>query len=194
MYTIKLANDRTNLRAVKRFWYQVYCLEREVLLESADHGSGLLGDPLLHESNLFIAEDEEGICGTVMTTYSFRADLGEYVEFYQMTRFPTHPKTTSITKKLMVSRRYRGSRLGVQLACAAFDQALRDGITHNFIDCNRPLYKLFRGLGFREHCGWQDHPDFGEVCVMLLRLVEDQIFFERIRSPFARHAALEKCA
>jgi predicted GNAT family N-acyltransferase len=159
MYSISIADNRTDLEAVLRFWYEIYCVQREVLVEEADHASKMLDDPFLSTSNLFVAADENGICGTVLTTYSNQSDIKKYADFYEMSRVPEHPRTTSITRKLMVSQRYRGTRLGVQLACATFDRSSADGITHNFIDCNRRLYRFFRGLGFREHCGWKTHPD-----------------------------------
>lgn len=193
MYKIRLAESTRDSTDLRRFWYGVYCIERGVLLDKGDHQLKLLDDPFIAESNIFVAEDSNGICGTVMTTYSRQVDIGEYASFYEMQRLPEHPPTTSITRKLMVSRGYRGSRLGIALACAAFDRAFIDGITHNFIDCNRPLQPFFQKLGFRNHSEWKIHPDFGEVRVMVLRLLKDQDYFLAIGSPFTRKGGWESC-
>jgi len=191
MPTIRLLDREADYTKLERFWYDIYCVGRGVLLDKADHDLKLLPDPLVGGSNAFVAEDVDGVCGSVVTTYSSDADIEEYERFYEMCRVPQHPHTTSITRKLMVSRRYRGSRLGVALACATFELALSDGITHNFIDCNRPLHSFFQKLGFQNHSDWKVHADFGEVRVMLLRLAEDQEYFHRIGSPFARKHASE---
>jgi len=181
--------DEKCLGQVRALWYQLYCLERGVLLRMADTARQQLTDPLLGKGNLFIARGTATgfIYGTVLSTYCQYGIPSRYESFYEMARIDVHPATTSITTKLMVARCRRGSNIASRLACATYQQGLRDGITHNFMDCNEPLYPFFTALGFRHHAGPKIDEDFGTVRVMLLRLREDQPYFRAIRSPFMRY-------
>ncbi len=185
--TVRLATDQQTHRNVRCFWYHVYCEVRGVLRHKADHSAKELDDPLMRKARLFVAVgDDDAVIGTIMSTYARETDLEPYTTQYELKRHASFPHSASITTKFMVLPGRRGSRVAVRLAKAAFDQGLRDGITHNFIDCNRPLFPLFESLGYRAFVGWKQSAEFGDVCIMSLGLIEDEAYMRQIGSFFVR--------
>lgn len=189
MRIVQCSREPDELRQVRRFWYQVYCEERGILLEQADHVRRELADPLDLQGNIFVGRDDAGaVCGTVMTSYSRDGDLAGYEAFYEMSRLgDSHPSSSSITTKLMVSKSCRRTPLAVMLITATFRKCIADGITCSVIDCNVPLVSFFTGLGCVPHAGWKKHRAFGDVCVMVIRPYDDARHIHAIGSPLAKY-------
>ncbi|MEM8547463.1 MAG: hypothetical protein AAGF46_04780, partial [Pseudomonadota bacterium] len=57
-----------------------------------------------------------------------------------------------------------------------------EGIAVNYIDANAHLVDFYKRLGYREHLGWIQHKDYGDVYSMVLHLADLQ-HLRRVRSP-----------
>lgn len=174
MPAITLAQE-AEFPAVRRFWYHVFCEIRGVLREKADHATRELDDPLLSRGLLYLARDDKGICGTLLSTYTRATDVEPYASFYELDRLPEYPRHTAIATKFMTRPDVRGTLVAFQLLRAAVQRGLQDDIAVAVFDCNEPVYELFCGVGAQSHAGWKVHPDFGRVCVMkqVLRRTEE---------------------
>lgn len=170
---IDLARTEIDYEEVSLFWYQVDCVHRGVLRAYADHQKKMLGDALMREGHLFVARRRGEIVGTVLSTYATTAKLGAYESFYELSKLAEFPGSVGITTKFMVHPKYQRSQVAVRLLQATFRKGLEDDITHAVFDCNEPLDSMFGHLGCRDHVGWKEHPDFGRVRVMMIRLRDD---------------------
>jgi hypothetical protein len=163
---IRLARSDEEHAAVRRFWYEVYCVVRGVLRDKADHIRRELDDPFLRKGYLHMATDGRGICGTVLTTYGRDTALEPYASFYELERVPGYPHRVSITTKLMVRPDVRGTNVVLHLLRASYHLAFRRGVERSVFDCNDPVYALFKSMGARDLHGRKSSPDFGDVHIM----------------------------
>ncbi len=105
MYRIHRVDQPEQHRAIRRFWYRVYCEERGVLRHKADTAIRELDDPMAHTGNLFAATDDAGeVIGTVMSSYARDTPLGSYADFYELDRLPALQDGVAVVTKLMTSR------------------------------------------------------------------------------------------
>ena len=170
---ITLAKSEEDFREVSLFWYRIYCVHRGVLRAYADHDKKMLDDALMRKGDLFVARRNGRIVGTVLSTYARLANLGAYEHFYELDKLSEHPNSVGITTKFMVDPKYQKSQLAIRLLQATFRKGLEDNVSHAIFDCNEPLDAMFCDLGCRDHIGWKEHPDFGRVRVMMIRLRDD---------------------
>lgn len=170
---ITLAKSEDDFQEVSLFWYRIYCVHRGVLREYADHDKKMLDDALMRRGDLFVARRNGRIVGTVLSTYARIANLGAYEHFYELEKLSDYPNSVGITTKFMVDPNYQKSQLAMRLLQATFRKGLEDNIGHAVFDCNEPLDAMFSDLGCRDHVGWKEHPDFGRVRVMMIRLRDD---------------------
>lgn len=177
---ITLAKSEDDFKEVSRFWYRIYCVNRGVLRAYADHDKKTLDDALMRKGDLFVARRNGQIVGTVLSTYARIATLGAYEDFYELEKLSEYPNSVGITTKFMVDPKYQKSQLAIRLLQATFRKGLEDNISHAIFDCNEPLDMMFGDLGCRDHVGWKEHPDFGRVRVMMIRLSDDASQFAAV--------------
>ncbi|MEN7344253.1 MAG: hypothetical protein AAAFM81_14980 [Pseudomonadota bacterium] len=186
---IQLVKDRDQERAVRRFWYEIYVEEmgRHAGQSSyVDHTERELANPWNFDADLFMATQHGEIVGTLQSAYVGVADCSHYIDFYRLAeQSVTRLARASITSKLMVSKTHRASGLAIALGLATYRKGLSDGIEQNYIDCNSHLVRLYTRIGYREHLGWIEHPDYGRVYSMVLDL-RDRAHLEAIHSPLLK--------
>ncbi|MFA5910460.1 MAG: hypothetical protein WC815_16880 [Vicinamibacterales bacterium] len=182
-----LADPATQLPAVRRFWFDIYCRQMQRFGAVAESGAEELHDPLAARSRIALAvETTTGrVIGTLMSTLSSESSVGDYEHLYGMGDCACHPFATAIATKFMVHPEYRRSDLSLRLARFSYKEGLVAGVRRSFMDCNPPLIAFFLKLGYRPHLGWIDHPQFGRVFSMVLHL-DDTPYLEAIDSPFLR--------
>jgi GNAT superfamily N-acetyltransferase len=169
---VRPACSEDELEQLFRFRYRIYVDEMQRKQKHADHVHRRIRDGLDEFATNLIAWDATGaVVGTVRTNFARDGDLDGYELFYEMASAGScHPCSTSICTRLMIAPAYRRSLLAVRLAVAVYDVGLKNGITHNFIDCNEHLVPFFEGLGFVRHIEPQEHEDYGRVHCMRLTL------------------------
>lgn len=182
---IRACRGDDELRAVRRFWYEVYVRELGRHRDAADPATRELPDPRDRHGDLLVAWQGRRVVGTVLSSPAMLGQLGDYERFYDMRALGDgHPRATTIVTKLMVAADQRHGPLSVRLARAIYALGMRQGICHAFIDCNDYLLPFFRALGFRPWRGPSRHPEYGLVHILKLDLF-DREHLRRIGSPFA---------
>lgn len=176
-----------DLETVYRFRYAIYVEEMRRPQKHANHVSKTICDPLDVSAAIVIAAWEgPDVVGTVRTNLLMSSDVFEYFEQYALSTLPCDLiATTSVTTRLMIHPRYRGTTLATRLSCEVYRVGLARGIEQDFIDCNSHLVNYFTHLGYRPHRSDLIHAEYGPVTVMRLDL-HDVDHLERMRSPFAR--------
>lgn len=185
MPIIERARSQKDLEDAYRFWYRVYVQEMSRHRDDplTDHAAQKLRDPIATSGCLLLARNSGGtIIGTVLNTPTTEP-IGKYEAFYGLDKLSSSQRRRStITTKLMVAPRYRGTKLPMQLAKAAYARTLETAMLYDFIDCNDHLVGFFERLGYRTHRGKIHHPDYGHVNSMYIAL-EDAVHLYNVRSP-----------
>jgi GNAT superfamily N-acetyltransferase len=183
---IRLARTPAELHAVYRLRYEVYVEELQRVQRYADHEARLVVEPLDRTGRIFGAFEGDRAVGTVRVNFARDSELGEYESLYGMASLGAkHPRVTSITTKLLVTKDYRSSSLAYRLAAAAYADGLPEGIEHDFVDVYPPRVPFFEKLGYRVHIPEAVHSEFGSVIVMRLDL-RDEAHLRAVGSPFLR--------
>jgi GNAT superfamily N-acetyltransferase len=180
------ARDAHVREAVFRFRYDIYVREMSRPQKDADHERARIEDALDADALLLAAKDAASplIVGTVRANIVGRASRGIYEDIYGLASLSEEARElTTITTRMMIARRLRGTALAVQLASALFARGLDRGIETDLIDCNRHLVPFFTHLGYRQ-MGTVSHPEYGDVTVMRLD-VRDVAHLRAVGSPLA---------
>ena len=197
MIEIRQASTPDDLQAVYRFRYAVYVEEMAWKLKHVNHTAKLLTDPLDVPDALVLAAWDGGeVVGTLRNNLLRCSDIGEDAEYYSLANLsPEQIAAASITTRLMVYPRYRGTTLATRLACEAFRFGLERGVAMDFIDCRAQLLAYYTRFGYRPLRTDFVHPEFGPTTVMRLDLM-DRPHLDAIRSPFRKiyHSWLESCS
>lgn len=182
---IREAIKADELERVYRFRYKLYVEEMNRFQQYADHDKKQICEPLDISGHVLGAYgDSDQLIGTVRLNVGADEHFGIYSELYKLRKFvPFFPKHISITTKLMVVASYRRSRLACQLAVAIYRVGLELGTCFDFIDCNPPLVKFFKHLGYRQTGELIRHPEYGNVVPLVLAM-HDLEHLERVGSPF----------
>lgn len=182
---VEPARSPAELEKIFQFRYQVYVDEMGEKQRFADHEGRRIEDPLDPSAINIAAWHESIVIGHVRVNFSRNAPLDYYSELLGMAfAGDDHPGATSVSTRLMVASRFRGSNVTVRLCVAAFRAGLEHGIRWNFITCREHLVPLYQGLGFREYRQIVEHDEYGEVMPLVLKL-DDLPHLEALGSPFA---------
>lgn len=186
---IELITTPERERAVRRFWYDIYVSEMGRHRNQSmhvDHERKELVNPWQLDADTFAATEDGKIIGTVQSAYLGKADCSKYIKLYGLATQPLSQLTrAAITSRLMVAEEYRSSGLAIALGLATYIKGLNDGIERSYIDCNEHLIRLYTRIGYREHLGWIQHPNYGRVYSMVIDL-HDRAHFKAIRSPLLK--------
>ena len=181
-----IATAGPELESVYEFRYRIYVEEMQRTQHYADHARRRIVDPLDANGHQIVARQRDALVGVVRINLCGERDVGYYRDLCAMeVAGSDHPTATSLCTRLMVAPEFRRSTLAVRLCEFVYAFAMRQGIRHNFIDCNDHLVPFFAGLGYVAHVARTMHPEYGMVNPMHLRL-RDRAHLTRVRSPFLR--------
>lgn len=196
MLDFGIATSEADRRAIYRLRYEVYVEEMHRRCE-ADHDRRMLEDAFDTTAFLVYAKSGLEVVGTVRTNFK-RCGPVELEDEYQLCQFtPYYPDCVACSGKLIVAKRYRNSRLGLDLASFLFDFGKQQQILFDFININvtfqgplrsKKLYHMYQKLGYREYREPFQHSERGEVLPMVL-VMGDLEHLEAICSPFGPIAA-----
>jgi hypothetical protein len=183
---IRKVRTASEASAVFRLRYEVYIEELGRTQRYADHAARAIEEPLDACANVFCAYDGARLVGTVRSNYTRCSPLGEYESLYQMQRCGgAHPRSTSVTTKLVVASDHRRSTLAFRLAAETYFTGLCDGVLFDFVDVYPARVPFFERLGYRVHLPQAMHPEYGAVIVMRLGM-RDARHLAAVKSPFLR--------
>jgi len=182
--TIVPVTDERQLHLVGRLRYAVTVEEMGLNMVYADQSRQVVIEPLDRTGHVLAAFAGDEVVGTVRCNLLSRSNIGHYYESYAIDNFPSDVRATmSITTRLAIDRRYRGRGLFWRLADGMYRYLLQQSVSHDVIDCRKPLARYFFRLGYRVHQPDLKHREFGDVTVLYLA-VTDERFLRAIRSPF----------
>jgi hypothetical protein len=186
MIEIRLAETAEEKKQVFKFRYRVYVEEMGYLQHYGDQKHKMIVEPLDSSARIFVAYQNGQIVGTVRNNHSINSNLEYYPHLYKMYEVvgDAHPCYTSVSTKLMVHKKLRGSTLALRLMLGNYRQLLIDEVKFDFIDCNSHMVAFFMRLGY-QIMGTVNHPEYGEGIVMMLELFNLE-YLNKVNSPLKR--------
>jgi predicted GNAT family N-acyltransferase len=167
-----------------RFRYRVYVEEMARKQLYARHDEKTIVDPLDETAANVVAFDEDDVVGCVRINFLRDGAVGGYEAFYGVDGLdPARRASASICTRLMVERAHRRKYVTIEVMKRVYEYALDAGIETNYIDCNRHLVGFFGKFGYVE-LGRKEHPEYGDVTVMRLDLLDRERLCA-LGSPFA---------
>lgn len=184
--TVHIATTDTERQTIYRLRYRVYIEEMDggTRHSEADPGARQLHDEWdPHAHHFYVNQDAEMVaCARLVLR---RHGPFECEQELELSRFvPAFPRYLSMSSRLVLHPRLRGSSLLRQLTCAMFTFAREQAIRFDFIDCHPRLLPLYSRLGYRIYRPGFNHPKYTYVVPMVL-VLDDHAYLERVRSPFA---------
>ncbi len=188
-YSVRRAVTPSDRDAIFRLRYLVYVEEMHRSQRYADHERKLITDPLDATAVLLGLWDDDACIGTVRSNKLRDSYVGEYCDLYGLGELsPADVAVTSITTRFMIARPYRHTRLTLRLVVANYDIGIDEGIAYDFMDCNHHRTRTFEKLGYKIHRPSVQHPEYGDVAVMRLALL-DIDHLNTVASPFIQGRA-----
>jgi predicted GNAT family N-acyltransferase len=183
--TYQYAGDPSQREAIYELRYAIYVEEMGRPQKDADHKRRRIEDRLDRRGHVFGAWLGQQLIGTVRSNCLRDDDVGHYKEIYGLDRLTAREaQLSSITTRLMVLRRYRQTRVAVELASAIYAFGLRQNILDDYIDCNAHLVPMFEHLGYQFHKA-ATHPEYGDITVMRLQMT-GLAHLQSVNSPFVQ--------
>ena len=186
-YETTVASNPETFEACCRLRYDVYVSEMRRKQRHADHDNRKICDPLDRTGVTFACRDAKAeLVGTIRCNHVRDGfdEVSPYLALYEIEQF-ADLQSTAITTRLMVKPRHRNLEVLTSLVCAAYRHSLAAGMTNDFMDCNHPLPALATTFGYVVHRDSVNHREYGDVCVMRLRLT-DHDHLRQVNSPFSK--------
>lgn len=192
---VHIASTEVEKHMIYRLRYRIYIDEmeggdRHTEADTATQELQDEWDP--HAHHFYVNQDEEMVaCARLVLR---RQGPFECEEELLLSRFePAYPHYLSMSSRLALHPKLRGSSLLRQLTCAMYTFARQEGIQFDFIDCHPRLLPLYSRLGYRIYRTGFNHPKYTYVIPMVL-VLDDHTYLERVRSPFAPIAERFSCS
>jgi hypothetical protein len=183
---VREATTDAEREAIYQLRYQIYVEELGCAPEFADKERQALSEPIDSWAHNFYALLDGEIVGAVRRNLRRDGPL-EHEKLYDFDRFkPYYPEQVSMSTKLVISPRKRGSLVLKQLCLKNYEFGQQQGIKFDFLDCWPHLINLYEHLGYRRYKTSVNHPEAGYMTPMVL--VEDLDHLEKVGSPFVEAA------
>jgi hypothetical protein len=190
MFEIRIAATPEEREALCRFRYQVYVEELGKKLRHANHGEGMLREPLDDDSVLLYALEGNAVLGTLRWTpcapHLLAPQLCRALDLPRFTRL-VRPERISFTSRFMVAAHCRKSLIAGKLVQTAYHLAREQGVQFDFIHVSPALVPLYEHVGHRRYAGSFIDPDAG-IQVPMVLVLEDVEHLGSVRSPILRLA------
>ena len=188
--SVRVAQSDAERERVYRFRFQFVVQELGGDSVRAHRGLKMLRDPLDSTgTQIFVDADGEIVAAARLNCGGLSGLPESFVHPFRLERFAEWcDGTLSLTDRLVVSRKGRGTAAAAMLLLAAFKMARQRGSRFDFAPCAPALVKLYEQLGYRRY--GENYLDEDETYqVPLVLLLEDYQHLSSINSPFARAAA-----
>ena len=174
--------QRDEIDLVRRFCYSIYVEEMHLCLDKANHTRRVIDDPLDETATIFAAFEEGAIVGTVSFNLAITG-LGQFASLFRMEQFGRfYPNRVSMTRRLIVSRKFRNTMLGTRLARTIARCAYDAGSRFDNICCHPRQKRYFDRLGYRQVFPNIYLQGYGDSHALLL-VNADRTYLSQVRSP-----------
>lgn len=183
--TIRLAQSDADKEAIYRLRYRVYIEEMgggARHTEADTTGRQLYDEQDEHAYHFMGFQDGELVaCARICLR---RERPLECEDLLSLARFaPAYPSHISMTSRLVIDPRLRGTHLLRSLACSMYEYGRTQGMLFDFIDCHPRLLPLYSRLGYRIYKPGFRHPKYVYVVPMVL-VGDDLEHLAEVKSPF----------
>ncbi|WP_447977147.1 cyclic nucleotide-binding domain-containing protein [Candidatus Nitrospira bockiana] len=184
--TVRLATSEAERERIYRLRYDIYIEEMKGQQRhvEADCARRRFADEWDARASHFYVEQDEALLACARLTFR-RDGPFECEREFELPRFmPDFPDRVSMSSRLALHPKLRGSHVLKQLTCAMFAHARDRKVRFDFIDCHPRLLPLYSRLGYRIYRPGFNHPKYTYVVPMVL-VLDDCEYLEKIGSPFA---------
>lgn len=172
------------LALVEALRYRIYCEEKGLFQDGADHAHGRLSDPLDDAGHIWLAEEDGEPVGTLRVLWCRDLALDDDIEEnFSLRAFAevVGPDRMIIFGRFMVLPSHRAGMVSALLLDAAGAFALERSIDVGFVDCEPHLVAFYEAMGYRPYRSVYNDPEFG-IKVPLVLVASDRAHLERIGS------------
>lgn len=192
MTTTFILADTSELKeAAYRFRYEIYVAHMGRRQVYADHVRRTIVEPLDETGRTFVAIRGGDVVGTIRSNRADEPALDYYRALYRLDRFAfADLSRIQITTKLMVRPDLARSGLSMRMIQFYAADSVENGVSVDFLDCNRPLIPMFERMGYVSYCGWRVHKEYGPVRPMFLpvdTLERQRAIGSPLWEPIGRH-------
>lgn len=186
---VKMATTEAEREAIYRLRYEVYIEEMngQSRHSEADVASRRLHDEWDVHSHHFIViqNGRPAACARLTLRRDGPFECDGHFNLGRIS--PAFPHQISMSSRLALHPRLRGTHLLKHLTCTMFRFAKEQGMRFDFIDCHPRLLPLYTRLGYRLYQPGFNHPRYTYVVPMVL-VFDDVEHFQTVGSPFAEIA------
>jgi GNAT superfamily N-acetyltransferase len=169
------------------FRYQVLACEQGVADPSIDHVNGTVVDPADATGIVLGAWVEGVLAGTIRLNLLRDGPAPPYSDVLQLTGLPEDERRRlSVTSRLMVSTRWRGTPLGIRLCQAVIRHYVVAELAWDYIVVRPEMERFYTRLGYQRTARNVDFPGVGSLTPLRLNL--DPAYLRHTRSVFSVEA------
>jgi GNAT superfamily N-acetyltransferase len=165
---VRVAANAAEREAAFRIRYEVYVEEMGWSTEHANHDGRFLEQPLDRTGEIWIAELDGEIVGTLRINVGSGCDLGFYHDIYSIDSLPERRGAVGIFSNFVIRRSHRNLSIAMQLVRAAFAMVVRAEVRFALLDCEPKMARLYAWMGFEVHIPDFNHPHYGPgICMKM---------------------------
>lgn len=180
------ADSEDLIGEVEKLRYRIYCEEKHLFRDSADHIDGRLRDGMDRFAHVWIAYEGDQAVGTIRLLWGAECDFdGSTEENFSLQPFVdvVGPARVAIYGRFMILPSHRATVVSALLLKAVSDFTIGQNIDVGFCDCEPHLVAFYEALGFRPYRSVYNDPEFG-VKVPLVLIASDRQHLDRVESLF----------
>jgi hypothetical protein len=167
------------------FRYHVIAGEQGVSADpSIDHVNRTIVDPADATGTVLGAWAEGVLAGTIRMNLLRDGPAPPYSDVLELTGLPEDERRRlSVTSRLMVGTRWRGTPLGIRLGQAVIRHYVASGLAWDYIVVRPELQPFYTRLGYQRTARNVDFPGVGSLTPLRLNL--DPTYLKNTRSAFS---------
>ncbi len=163
------------------FRYQILACEQGAADPSIDHVNGTVVDPADATGIVLGAWVEGVLAGTIRLNLLRDGPAPPYSDVLQLTGLPEDERRRlSVTSRLMVSTRWRGTPLGIRLCQAVIRHYVASELAWDYIVVRPAMERFYTRLGYQRTARNVDFPGVGSLTPLPLNL--DPAYLRHTRS------------
>lgn len=179
---IRIARSGPERQSLYRMRYEVYVEEMHRAQFYANHTNKTIIEPLDETAVLLGCFLQNKAIGTCRLNFSSDTQF-EHEELYSFGIFESvFPGKVMFVSKLMVLKPWRHTSLFLEFSNFIYETGLKRKTEIIILDCNHHLIKTFTHLGFVAYKGEVNHPEYGAVTPMVLRILNGD-HLQTVKSP-----------
>jgi len=168
-----------DLPLIRRFRFDVICIKDARSVPYADVHTREIGDQLDFSSDIYVAEIEGEIVGTIRTTLIESSTVNGLENGFGVSLPKNYCCVQSFTSRLVIDPRFRSLRVFDQLVKCVFVANYAKHVVRDYAACRPSLLPLFERYGWKQ----TQRDESGDLKLVILSLC-DLAHLQSCKSPF----------